>query len=256
MTHWGIDVMIQVGLRTWRQILRRPAALVFSWVLPLVWMLLFGALFHRFPLEAPYSAANYTSFLAPGVCAMAVLFGASQSGVSLIRDRQNRFLLRLLNTPSPPTLILGGKIVADSLALLLPASAVLLMAWLLGASLNLSPAAFIVSLAALWLFGCAFASVSCWIAVQARNPETLGMLVQLACFPILLASTALAPAEQMPGWLENIARWNPLTFIVDALRQALILGETPAPLPLLFPLALGGALCFLLAAGALRRPAL
>jgi ABC-2 type transport system permease protein len=105
-------------LRTWKKTFRRPVVLVFSLVQPLMWMLFFGFLFHRYDLGAGPDGPVYIDFLVPGVCVMTVLFGASQSGTGLIKDMQGRFLARMLQTQAPVAALLGGKLLADVLRLL------------------------------------------------------------------------------------------------------------------------------------------
>ena len=99
--------------RTLRKTARRPVALTFSFVQPLVWMTCFGFLFHRYRVESLSGDAGYLTFLVPGVSAMSILFGASQSGIELIRDLQTGFLQRILLTPTSTYLLLTGKLAAD-----------------------------------------------------------------------------------------------------------------------------------------------
>ena len=161
----SFDVLWSICRRTWLQTLRRPVALTFSLAQPMIWMLLFGFLFQRFPLELDLPGIPHTDFLVPGICGMTILFGASQAGISLIRDMQTGFLGRLLATPANHRLILGGKVAGDCLRLLAQALAVLLLGLLVGARLRVSLPAFLPALVCLGLFGAAFASLSCLIAL-------------------------------------------------------------------------------------------
>ncbi|HET9766782.1 MAG TPA: ABC transporter permease, partial [Thermoanaerobaculia bacterium] len=99
--------------RTWIKTLRRPVVLTFSLGQPLVWMLLFGFLFERYRVVELGAGFSYLDFLAPGVGAMTVLFGASQSGVGWIRDLQTGFLPRWLQAPASHHQLLLGKLLAD-----------------------------------------------------------------------------------------------------------------------------------------------
>ncbi len=247
-----LDVVLEVGRRSWWKVLRRPVVLSFSFVQPLMWMAFFGFLFQRFPLESPVSGVSYLSFLTPGICCMTVLFGASQSGIALIRDMQTRFLARMLTTPAAPHLILAGKVLADAARLLAQAIVVLFLGLLLGASLDSSVGACLAGFAAVGSFGLGFSCLSCWIALRARNAESMATFVHLVNMPILFTSTALVPARQMPWWLEVVSRWNPLTLAVDALREALLSAQVPSPAQLAFP-AWGALLLFWLASRAMAR---
>jgi len=248
----AFDVAWQICRRTWLKTLRRPVTLTFSLAQPLVWMAFFGFLFERYPLESLGGGVGYLDFLAPGVCAMTVLFGASQSGIGWIRDLQTGFLPRMLNTPASAGAILGGKILADVLRLLVQATAVLLLALLLGARLDPRWGDLPAALLGLLLFAAAFSSLSCFVALKTRTQEVMATFVHLVNMPLLFTSTALVPGKQMPEWLEGVARFNPLTLAVDAWRGALLGGEALSPLGQLLPLAVLAVGLYLLALGQMR----
>ncbi|HEY7216683.1 MAG TPA: ABC transporter permease [Thermoanaerobaculia bacterium] len=249
-----MEAIAAVARRTWTVTWRRPAVLTFSLGQPLVWMLFFGFLFHRFPLAGLPAGTSYLDFLAPGVSAMTVLFGASQAGIGWIRDLQTGFLPRLLNTPASPAAILAGKLLADVLRLLLQALAVLVLAILLGADVRFASAPLAMGLLCLTLFAAAFSSLSCAVALRARAQESMATFVHLVNMPLLFTSTALVPHREMPGWLAAVARVNPLSLTVDAWRGALLLGQTPSAFTVTL-LALLAAALFLLALGGMRAAA-
>lgn len=243
----GGAVLARSCARTWRKTLRRPVVLTFSFVQPILWMVFFGFLFQRYPLgETP--GLGYLDFLAPGISAMTVLFGASQSGIAIIRDLQTGFLQRLLQTPSHPLWLLAGKLLADVLRLLVQAGLVLLLALLLGARLHPVLALLPVAALALVLFATALCTLSCTIALVTRAQEAMATFVHLVNMPLLFTSTALVPAKHMPPWLARAAAYNPLTLAVDAWRGALLFQQGPRVADLLV---LAAAAALMLAALAL-----
>lgn len=223
-----LGILGAIARRTWLKTLRRPVTLTFSLVQPLMWMTFFGFLFHRYQLAEvdPTGSLGYLDFLAPGVCAMTVLFGASQSGIGWIRDLQTGFLPRLLRTPSAPSALLAGKVAADVVRLLCQALAVLLLALLLGADVDVQAAGLGRGTLALALFAASFSSLSCAIALRTRAQEAMATFVHVVNMPLLFTSSALVPTKQMPDWLAGLAAWNPLTLTVDALRAGLLPGFT------------------------------
>jgi ABC transporter DrrB family efflux protein len=253
MTPTPVEVVAAVAVRTWRKTARRPSGLLFSFVQPLLWMLFFGFLFQRYSVEL--SGLSYASFVLPGICAMSVLFGASQSGVPLLHDLQTGFLSRILGTPAPALLVLGGKLVADVARLLAQATAVAGLGLLVGARLEPGGGAILAAAVILAVFAAAWGSLSCLIALTTRAQETMAGFIHLANVPLLFTSTALVPARHMPGWLAAVARWNPLTLTADALRGALLHGETPALARALIPLGSLAVILFLLAGRAMRAAA-
>lgn len=246
-------VVRETARRSWMKALRRPVPLTFSFVQPLFWMLIFGFLFHRFALGEAYAGMSYLSFLLPGVCAMTVLFGASQAGIDLVRDLQTGFAQRMARSAAHPGWMLGGKLIGDVSRLLAQAVVVALLGVALGAALRPAAAPVVVAAAGLAAFAVAYASLSCWIALKTEAPESMAVFVHVVNLPLLFTSTALVPTRQMPGWLAVAARWNPLSRVADGLRQALLFGRMPDVLPLLVPLVVVAALLFAVARQAMAR---
>jgi ABC-2 type transport system permease protein len=211
--------------RTWLKTARRPVVLTFSFVQPMMWLLFFGFLFHRFDVGEILRRVRYLDFLLPGVCAMTVLFGASQSGIGLIRDMQTGFLQRLFNSPGNPGVVLSGKLLADVVRLLAQAVVIGLLGLLIGTKLHLTVSGLAATLLALGLFAISFCSLSCLVAMKTGAQESMATFVHLVNMPLLFTSSALVPTKQMPDWLAAISRVNPLTLAVDVSRDALLFGE-------------------------------
>jgi ABC-2 type transport system permease protein len=243
---------VAVFRRTLLKTLRRPVSLTFSFVQPLVWMTCFGFLFNRYRVERLGGDAAYLTFLVPGVSAMSILFGASQSGIELIRDLQTGFLRRLLLTPTPALLLLSGKLAADVSRLVTQALLIVGLGLLLGARPSPSPLGLAVGLVALALLGVLLSALSCSVAMLARSPEGMATYVHLVNMPLLFTSTALVPERHMPVALAALSAVNPLSIAVTAWRSALVFGEHPALAPLLVLMLLAGV-AVLLASYSLRR---
>jgi ABC-2 type transport system permease protein len=220
------DAVRAVFVRTWRASLRRPVPLTFSLVQPLLWLLLFGYLFQRFPVGPRWAEGGYAFFVVAGICGMTVLFGASQSGISFVRDMQTGFLRRLLATPAGGLDILLGKLLADVTRLLVQALTVFFLGWTLAGNPRLYWASAPATLLAYALFALAFSALSCVVALLARSPEGMAVFVHLVNMPVLFTSTAFAPRGLMPHWLAVVAGWNPLSLAVDVCRRGLFQDRT------------------------------
>ncbi|MCB1198012.1 MAG: ABC transporter permease, partial [Deltaproteobacteria bacterium] len=118
--------------RTWIKTLRWPGTLTFSFVQPLMWIVFFGFLMQKFELRGLPAGISYRDFLLPGICAMTVLFGASQMGASYIRDLQSGFLQRMVTTPAPRWAMHLGKIFGDTTRLMAQAIVLLIVGRILG----------------------------------------------------------------------------------------------------------------------------
>lgn len=209
-------------VRTWSKTFRRPVSLTFSLFQPLIWMLLFGFLMQRFPLGELEQSVSYLTFLLPGICAMTVLFGASQSGVGLIRDMQTGMLQRTLATPAPRWALLGGRVLADSVRLVGQAAVVAALGMALGAKAQFHVTSILLGAVYLLTFALALCSLSQAVAMVTRRQEAMATFVHVINMPLFFTSTALVPQKLMPDWLAAIAQWNPLTLAVEGVRGPVV----------------------------------
>lgn len=220
----SLAVLQVVALRTWRATMHRPVHLTFSFFQPIFWLLFFGTLMQRYPVELLPPGVDYRSFVLPGICAMTVLLGASQSGIGLIRDFQNGFLQRMLLTPASALALLGGKVLADSLRLVVQALLILGLGMALGLHVELAVVPLLAGVLALLIFALAFCSLSCMIALRARRQESMAAFVHLVNLPVFFTSTALVQRSHVPESLQTIMALNPLSRAVDILRSATLTG--------------------------------
>jgi len=212
--------------RTWTSAFRRPVHFTFSLVQPLMWLLLFGFMFQRTMGGISGSEEDYLRFLFPGVCVMTLLFGASQSGISLIRDMQSGYLYRIFRSPVHPLAFTLGKLLADNLRFLLQALILFFIGWAVSRG-EVNFYALPACLAMWFLFGVSYSSLSNMIAMKARTQELMATFVHVFNMPLLFTSTIFIPHKAMPEWLESIARWNPLSFTANFTRNALLDAELP-----------------------------
>jgi ABC-2 type transport system permease protein len=90
--------------------------------------------------------------------------------------------------------------------------------------LRASPVALLEVLASVVIGSAIFATFSLLIACVVKSRERFMGIGQLLTMPLFFASNAIYPIALMPTWLQVIARVNPLTYLVDALRGAMIVG--------------------------------
>lgn len=198
-------------------------------VQPALWLIIFGTTFsrlHAIPTGEP--DVPYLDFLAPGVLAQSTLFVAVFYGIQVIWERDAGVLSKLMVTPTPRSALVAGKAFAASIRAFSQAIVVIVISLILGVSLELAPwrlvgAAFVAMLGAAF-----FASLSMTVAGLVLSRERVMGIGQAITMPLFFASNALYPVSIMPAWLRVIAKINPLSYEVNALR-GLLLG-TPADL--------------------------
>jgi ABC-2 type transport system permease protein len=190
-------------------------------VQPLLWLFIFGtALRRNAALAGGYH--DYRAYLAPGVMAQAALFVAIFFGLAVIWERDVGQLQRLLATPIPRLGIVLGKAAGAATRALVQGIVLLSVIAATGIGLHWSVLGVIGALVLLLLGTAGFACLSMVLAALVRTRERFIGIGQLVMMPLFFASSALYPIAIMPGWLQAIARGNPLTYEVHGMRDQLL----------------------------------
>jgi ABC-2 type transport system permease protein len=208
-----------------RKLAHDPSELLTRAVQPVLWLLVFGQVLAQ-ARAIPTGNVAYMDFLAPGVLAQSALFSAIFFGIAVIWERDLGVLHKYLVSPASRTALVTGKAVAGGLRALTQAAVVYVVAALIGVHLRLSVPA-LAGVAFVVVLGAAgFATFSLVIACLVRTRERFMGIGQILTMPLFFASSAIYPIALMPPWLQAIARLNPLTYQVDALRALMIAGGT------------------------------
>jgi ABC-2 type transport system permease protein len=190
-------------------------------VQPLLWLFVFGtALRHARTLSGGHG--DYRAYIAPGVMAQAALFIAIFYGLAIIWERDLGQLQRLLATPVPRLGIVLGKASGAAVRALVQACVLFAVLAIARIGLRWSVQGVLGAFVLLALGTGAFASLSMVLASLLRTRERFMGIGQLVAMPLFFASSALYPISIMPGWLQALARVNPLTYEVHGMRQLLL----------------------------------
>ncbi|MBR8834850.1 MAG: ABC transporter permease [Stigonema ocellatum SAG 48.90 = DSM 106950] len=204
--------------RLFIQLQRRPSTLVAGIIQPIMWLVLFGALFQNAPKGIFGNTPNYGQFLSAGVIVFTAFAGALNAGLPVMFDREFGFLNRLLVAPlaSRFSIVLASAIFIISQSLL-QAAVIVTAAAFLGAGFpdaaGLGAIALIVFLLALGVTG-----LSLGLAFALPGHIELIAVIFVTNLPVLFASTALAPLSFMPDWLQVVATLNPLSYAIEPIR--------------------------------------
>jgi ABC-2 type transport system permease protein len=206
--------------RLFVQLARRPSTLVAGVLQPLIWLVLFGALFANAPAGLLPDGMSYGRFLGAGVIVFTAFSGALNAGLPVMFDREFGFLNRLLVAPlrSRSSIVLASVLYITSLSLV-QSLAILLTAALLGYGWP-GGAGLVLTLVTLLLLTFAVTALSLGLAFALPGHIELIAVIFVANLPLLFASTALAPISFMPPWLGWLAALNPLTFAIEPIRAA------------------------------------
>lgn len=206
-----------------RKLARDPTELISRAVQPALWLLVFGEVFTR--LHAiPTGSLSYIAFMTPGVLAQSVLFSSIFYGIAIIWERDLGIVHKLLVSPASRAALVTGKALAASIRGLVQGLIVAVLAALLGVPLRLDPASVACTIVVVVIGSAVFSTFSLSIACLVKTRERFMGIGQVLTMPLFFASNAIYPIAVMPAWLRVIARANPLTYLVDALRALMIAG--------------------------------
>jgi ABC-2 type transport system permease protein len=206
--------------RLFLQLARRPSTLVAGVLQPLIWLVLFGALFANAPEGLLPDGMSYGRFLGAGVIVFTAFSAALNAGLPVMFDREFGFLNRLLVAPlrSRSSIVLASVLYITVLSLV-QSLAIMATAWGLGYGWP-GGVGLLLVLVTLLLLVFAVTGLSLGLAFALPGHIELIAVIFVANLPLLFASTALAPISFMPSWLGWLAALNPLTFAIEPIRAA------------------------------------
>jgi ABC-2 type transport system permease protein len=202
--------------------MRMPLWSLFTLIQPLLWLLIFTQLFKNFVQPAAASDGSYMDFFVPGILIMTALFGSSWSGVSLLREITAGTVDKMLVSPVSRTAIVLSRVMHSAVQVVLQTFIIILIAWMIGAKLNLGPLNLLLAMLSIFLLGVGLAALSNGFAIVLQREEPLVMIGNLMTLPLMFLSTAMVPKPFMPGWIETVSLINPITYAVESVRAVLI----------------------------------
>jgi ABC-2 type transport system permease protein len=211
----------QIALRSLRVMWRQPAFIGISLSQPIIWLLLFGALFKRVVEIPGFHGHSYLVFLTPGVLVMNALFSSGWSGMGFIEDIERGVMDRFLVSPVRRSALIIGSIGYQAISTVIQALIMIGLALAVGARFGGGVAGVALAIGVAVLLTVAFASLSNGLGLLARQRETLIGMVQFIVLPASFLSSAFLQLNLTPRWIQHIARYNPVNWTADAARAAL-----------------------------------
>lgn len=224
----NFEAIYIIWLRELKRYIRARSNIVGSLAQNFFWLAIFG-----FGLGASIAipgVGNYIIFLAPGIVGMTLLFSSIFSGIGVVWDKQFGFLKEILVAPVPRSSIMLGKTLGGATTATLQAFIMLLLAGLLGVPIFTNPLGILIALGLMLITACGFVALGVAIASTMKDPHGFQLIMNFIVMPLFLLSGAFFPVTNLPNWLHIIVLFDPLTYAVDGLRNAVI-GSAAAAFP-------------------------
>jgi ABC-2 type transport system permease protein len=213
-----------LGLRTSRRFVRVPSNWLSIIFFPLIQLLVFSQLYQDIvQLPGFGGQSSYLAYLAPGQVAFTAFLAVAWSGYGLIVEYRSGYLDKLRANPISRWSILAGEMVPLFFQAAAMAAILLVVSLLLGATIVTGVGGFLLILALSGLFGIAFAGASFAPALLTRSEQATNS-ISLLLFPVVFMSTAFVPEALMPEWMQVVNKWNPISYLIEAMRALMVTG--------------------------------
>jgi oleandomycin transport system permease protein len=203
-----------------------PEQLVEMTIQPIMFLVLFVFVFGG---AIAGSWQNYLQFALPGILVQTVCFLPFTTALALNADFQRGVIDRFRSLPIARSAVIGGRIAADGVRIAWSILIITGFAMALGFSFGGGASGALGAFALILSFGL----VMCWpmafLGITARTPESVNTWAFMIILPLTFASSAYAPVDTMPGWLQAFVKANPVTSVIDASRGLMLGGPVAEP---------------------------
>jgi len=219
---------------------------------PILWIAVFGPIMGSVR-AIPTGGIPYTDYITPGALIQSTTFISIFYGLTIVWERESGILKRLLVAPVSRYSIVIGRALASGVRAIFQALIIIPVALLMGVRFVPSVPNFILALLIIFLSSGGFAAISILVASFMKTRERFMGIGQALTMPLFFASNALYPVSMMPEIMRWIAFFNPMSYVVDAVRSLMITGNLSSLLTDLAAIMLFDAVMFIVASINFRR---
>jgi len=203
-----------------RQLYRQPAVIGITLTQPVIWLLLFGALFKKVAELPGFGGGSYITYLTPGVVIMTALFSSSWTGMSFIEDMDTGVMDRFLTAPVPRGALIAASLAYQGVTTIVQSAIIIAIGWGIGAGFPGGAAGVAALIGVSVLISLAMAGLSDGFALLVPQREALIGVSTMLVLPLTFLSGAFLSLRLVPGWIAGIARFNPVNWAASAGRVA------------------------------------
>ena len=207
---------------------RNPEALLDVTLQPIIFIGLFTFIFGG--AVAHGSQHDYLQFLLPGIMVMSVVMTTMYTGVSVNTDIEKGVFDRFRSLPIARAAPLVGAVLADIVRYALLCVVAVGFGYALGFRAHTSAPEVLAACLIVIAFALCLSWISVLVGMLARTPGSVQGIVFLLMFPLTFGSSALVPANTLPGWLQSFTDVNPITHLVGTMRGLMLGGPVQSDL--------------------------
>jgi len=208
----------------WLRELRQGGVLglgVFLLLQPMIWLLMFGSLFSTVSRLPGFPTSNYYGFIVPGVIVLTDLGFISFGGACVIHDFDSGFLFKMWAAPIGKLPVVTGRTTLWVLVNSFQTAVILLVSLPLGVTFSSGLAGVAMTFVLSEMLVAGLTALSLTIAYLLKTEFAFQAVTAFLVTPLIFLSTALLPLALMPGWMQSVTLFNPVTPTVNAIRDLL-----------------------------------
>jgi ABC transporter DrrB family efflux protein len=218
---WAVTDTLTITRRNLLVWMRVPAYLVFTVVQPVIFVLMFRYVFGgAINVNVP---GGYVNFLLPGIIAQTAAFACFGTAIALAQELTKGVIDRLRSMPMARSAVLTGRLLADTLRMLITILIVVGVGYAVGFRFLNGAGLAVAMIVLATVFGVAIACIAAFTGLAIGDEESVQAFGLIWLFPLTFLSSAFVPIATMPGWLQAFANNQPVTFVVNTMR-AMALG--------------------------------
>jgi len=219
---WVASDVLVIAQRDLLAMIRIPTAVVFMFVQPIMFVLLFRYVFGGAIHTPGIGQGHYVNFLIPGILVQTTIFGAINTAIGLAEDLQKGLIERFRALPMARLAVLGGRTVADLARNVLVVIIITGVGFLVGFRPSGGVIAYVEASLLMLYFAYCLSWGFAFIGLSAPNSETAQAMAFPLVFPLTFASNVFVPLHDMPGWLQVFARNQPVSQAAEAVRGLML----------------------------------
>lgn len=217
-----LNAVYVIVARELKKFVREKSRLLSAIARPLLWLFIVGAGISR--IVSTDTGVPYTQFIFPGIIGMTILFSSIFSSISIIWDKEFGFMKEILVAPVSRFSIVVGKALSGTVVSTIQAVIILALFPILGFQLGILQIMSLIAICLMLSF--CISSFGIVLATFYESYESFSVIMNFIIMPMFFLSGAMYPVKLLPELLRFIAKINPLTYGIDALKYVLFPHET------------------------------
>lgn len=213
-------LMIQ---RSSRHILRNTDQLLGTFFQPIMFLVLFAAVFGGAISLALPDGVGYLDFLLAGIIVQTLAFGSTTTAIAVSNDLQKGIVDRFRSLPMSNIAVLNGHVISDIFRNGISTIVMIVTGLIMGFRSSANLVEWLIIIGILLLFTLMFSWLAAIMGVLSKSVEAVQWLSFIIVFPLTFASSAFVPTEGMNRFLKAFAENQPVTHVIESIR-ALMLG--------------------------------